>query len=842
MVKIFISPIFTGNDPGSHGGIRRIIDAQREYFRSSLVESPDEADLVAIHAGSIVPVRPDQAMIAHCHGLYWSNYTWQGTAHQTINRAVLNVMQLSDHITAPTEWVANSIRHTMSRKVSVVGHAVDPEWKPGKENLGYVLWNKSRIDKVCDPSPVLKLAELMPDINFHMTVAPRGTPKNVTVTGLTHYVDKTPVQSAGVYLSTAQETFGIGILEALACGVPVVGWNWGGQAEIIDHMVTGYLATPGDYESLVKGIRWALENRNSDACVATASNYTWNSVCKKYEEIYETTLLHRRGRTGVSIVIRSYNTGAYLQEAIDSVVNQLDSEQDEVIVVDDCSTDNSKEVFDSVKHESNVKWVQTPKNLYLSGALNYGIEHTKGEYIVLLDADNMLTPRAIQVMRGALDKDRNIDIAYGRVQFVREDGRTPASELTNTPNGVGQWPPEKFNIDLQLSHKNQIPCTVMYRHRVWENVGPYRNRCKVAEDADFWCRATSLGYTPKLVTSIPTLIYRYRLNTTSQQVKDWPWEKWYSLEHGLETLDPCLISIILPVGKGHELLLQDACDSIYLQTYKNWECIIINDTGHELSYAPVWARVLDTTGEKGPAYARNIGLDNAKGKLAVFLDADDYLANDALAKMLKVYVQNQGHYIYPDYFRMRDKQHVKLPEYACQAIKTTMPHLITGLYPILDDVRFDESINLFEDWDFALNMTRAGHCGVRLSEPLVYYRRESGTRAVLDSPEARQPIIQKWGNIEMAGCSTCSKNKPKQASSMLSALGAPQTFDATKMTLLEYTGNADKQYFIGKSSGQTYSFGTLSNHRIKYVWNEDVDAFLARHSEFRLYTNQLVTA
>ena len=47
----------------------------------------------------------------------------------------------------------------------------------------------------------------------------------------------------------------------MTCGVPVLGWRWGGQAEFIEHGVTGWLAEPGDYKGLLEGLRYCLEHR-----------------------------------------------------------------------------------------------------------------------------------------------------------------------------------------------------------------------------------------------------------------------------------------------------------------------------------------------------------------------------------------------------------------------------------------------------------------------------------------------------------------------------------------------------------------------------------------------------
>jgi glycosyltransferase involved in cell wall biosynthesis len=864
MFNLFISPRFSTVDKGFHGGIRRVIDAQVDYFNEledfNVVDKVEDADIVAIHAGSIVNLRADQTVIAHCHGLYWNKYDWDG-GHHDINRLVIEAMRLSDVITAPTEWVAESIRRGMNRECFVVGHAVDSQWQPGDVNKNYVLWNKSRIDKVCDPSAVYSLAKMLPNIKFSMTVGHAYHP-NITITGITPYSDISPVQEAGCYLATAQETFGIGILEALACGVPVVGWNWGGQAELIDHKVTGWLAEVGDYESLAEGIAWALDNHDalSADCVAAARRYTWETACKRYEIIYRSAVFKRlRYNKKVSVIIRNYNTGKYLPDAVNSVWEQIDH-NDEIIVLDDCSTDDSKQIFDTLAKwpdkatPDKFKWVQTPRNLYLAGAQNYGINASSGEYIVLLDADNMLAPNAIRIMKHALDNDRGIDIAYGRLKVVHDDGVTPDVNASGTRSGISFWPPKDFRLDRQLAHKNQIPCTSMMRRKVYDVTGPYRQRCKVAEDADFWCRATSLGFVPKLVTDAVTLVYRNRPGTTSQQVKEWPWEQWYdwrasppyaavgNLKPNVFTFEPCLITVVIPVGPGHQLTVLDALDSLYIQTFKNWKCLIINDTGSAIAGLPPWVEEVKTPGSLGVAVARNIGLNFTKTKLWMPLDADDYLEINALERMLKAYVKYGG-YVYSDWKKVETQEVVKVPRTSCEQIGNTMPHIITGVYPVCD-VRFDESLDLFEDWDFVIQMIKAGHCGIGVNEPLVYYRQTSGTRRVRDSEEHRITLEKKWGNLNMAGCGTCGGRRSVASQGQQSVnqtqlmLAAASGYDPNNMTQIQYLGPEQKRYFTGAVTGQPYSFGTLPQHRVKYVWNDDVEGFVST-GRWQLYAGEL---
>lgn len=816
-MKLFISPTYHGIDNGNGGGIRRIVDRQRAYFGNALVDTVDEADTVALHAGSLVRLRTDQKVIAHCHGLYWSKYTNWDQPADDINRAVITAMKLSDFITAPTEWVANSLRRGMYRPVDIVPHAVDEDWAPGGTNKGYVLWNKSRIDKVCDPKDVYAVADLLPNTEFRLTVGVQS--KNIQITGLTPYADKTPVQEAGVYLATAQETFGIGILEALACGVPVVGWNWGGQAEILPK---SWLATPGDSNHLSELIVWALENHDSlkDHCLDIASRYTWQSAMEQYEAIYTRSI--DCGRR-ISVVIRNYNQSDLLPECIESVLSEVDLEQDEVIVLDDCSTDNSSEV---AAQYPGITFIQPPTNQGIALAQDYGISRAQGRYIVPLDSDNMLTPNSLQILFEALEADRSTDIAYGRIKWL----------------GIkdSAWPPDKFNFDLQLQHRNQIPCTCMYRRKVYEVAGPYRARCKVAEDADFWCRATSLGFVPKKVTDAETFAYRARVGSSSQIIKDWPWEQWYDWKGSppfaapgkpqAHSAEPIIVSIIIPVGEGHEYLLQDALDSIYTQSFKNWECIVVNDTGSDIPYKlPPWVFVLNTESGMGPAFARNLGLDYARGALWVPLDADDYLTTTALEDMLKLWRSNKTHYIYGDFYK-NEVIH-KTPDIACQILRTQMPHILPGLYPVLPTVRFDTKVGIAEDWDFVLQMQEAGYCGVRLDKPICRYRLNTGNRREKFTSKDKQMILSKWEDAKLAGCNACAQ----RAAAMQRSMGAidPSSGD---VVLVEYTGNSSKRYYPGVVSGRTYAFGTGQGLQEKYVLVEDISGFSGK-PDFTVHSN-----
>lgn len=97
-----------------------------------------------------------------------------------------------------------------------------------------------------------------------------------------------------------------------------------------------------------------------------------------------------------SIVIAAYNVASYIDEAIESCVNQKGIAKDEyeIIIIDDGSKDNTGEIIDQYKDEVNVRIVHQ-QNSGLSKTRNFGLEISKGEFLLYLDGDDWLLPNTL---------------------------------------------------------------------------------------------------------------------------------------------------------------------------------------------------------------------------------------------------------------------------------------------------------------------------------------------------------------------------------------------------------------------------------------------------------------
>ncbi len=131
----------------------------------------------------------------------------------------------------------------------------------------------------------------------------------------------------------------------------------------------------------------------------------------------------------LSILIPNYNYGQYIAEAVESVFRQ-DYDSIELIIVDDGSTDNSvKAIHQIVKRPnklSRIEVIEMPRNSGKLAAINVGIEYCRGEFCILLDADDKLTDSYASRCINALAKERetraNIGFIYTNCMLIGPGG------------------------------------------------------------------------------------------------------------------------------------------------------------------------------------------------------------------------------------------------------------------------------------------------------------------------------------------------------------------------------------------------------------------------------------
>lgn len=760
-------------------GIPRVILSLEKHLPEygwEITENPAQADLIAHHAGSGLGA-PD---IAHIHGLYpngepgFALENW----HVEINNRVIEAIRTAKAVTVPSAWVADILRRDMHIEPHIINWSVNfDEWQHSFRHENYVLYNKNRIEGVCNPALVNKLAKAAPHVPFVSTFGDKDT--NVTITGvLPHEQMKYFVQRAAVYLAITKETGDIGSREALASGVPVLGFRHGAITDFVEHGYNGFLATPGDFDGLLAGLKWCLEHRDilSLNALETAKSFSWSNVARQFAGIYDSALTPRSNIL-VSVIVPCYNYREYVVEALDSIYRQQTTFKYEIIVVNDGSKDNSLEVIHNWldAHADIDACVIDQPNQGVAHARNNGIEAARGEFVTCLDADDIMEPGYLQVCASALDQDRGLGIAYTGLQL----------------NGNGKphsFPPD-FSWQDFKQRNNQVPSLCMFRKEAWQRAGKYRQYRATAEDADLYMRIACIGYRCKKVTDKP--LFNYRMGHTSAttivrqgQKKDPYTDPEYAYFVGgmaagggnypVRNYDQPVVSVIIPVGAGHEEYLKQALDSVESQTFVRWQVIVVNDSGNDLDLSGYpYVKLISTEGKTGASHARNLGIKAAQGQFVVFLDSDDYLHPTFLQKTLQLYRQT-GRYVYVDWNMITKEGELKYhecPEFSPNLIfEIGYFHPITCLVPTKDakKIMFDEAWQSWEDVLWFMNLIKSGVCGVRLAEPLLTYRYTTGSlreKGAERAKELRADILKRYNEYIEGGrkvvCS-CNNTKPPQ--------------------------------------------------------------------------------
>lgn len=861
-MKVFMMPTPSQAKADDSNSINQITLRLQKAFEPhgiELVESASNADLIAAHAGQTDGKTPCD--VAHIHGLYPTALYPEMEWHWGANAHVVNNIKTAKVVTAPSQWVADILRRDMHINPQVVGWAIDPdEWQPG-ENQGYVLWNKTRVDRVCDPTPMVQLAAKSYKTLFLSTFGENVTP-NVRVVGRQPFEKmRDYIRNAAVYLAPTKETFGIGTLEALAAGVPILAYDWGSNREIVQHGVTGFLASPGDIDGLQAGLEYCLKYRDTLSANAreAARSYTWDKVASQFAMLYQNVLTPRKQEVKVSVVIPGHNYAQYVGQAIESVLNQQASFDFEILVINDRSSDDSKGVILDYRQKS-------PRVTYLEAdygnpadTRNYGIQQAQGEYIVCLDADDKLGSDAfLQTLADALDTDKTLGIVFTSIRMMDKDGNL---------GNISQWP-HGFDMSQQLAHHNQVPTCCMFRREAWERAGGYRNYLVPAEDAHLWTMICSLGYKAHHLVEDGWFVYRLHENSLSSTVRtgqrrepDWLFYSPYAQDglhpfasvakpandrysHPVRNYDTPEIAVIIPVGYAeHWKTLQHALDSVEGQTFRNWECIMVDDsvgTRPDLSAYP-FAKIGFTGGGKGAGFARNFGVTQTTAPYVTFLDADDYLHPQFLEHTLRAF-KRTGRYVYTDWQSVNKagetEQHAT-PEYSFDEVfgKSSI-HAVNVLIPrtTFDATGgFDESMQAWEDVDFFMKLAINGYCGVRVPEPLFTYSYPTGKRRELGETiksDLKALLRERYGAY-MTGEKMCDCNTPQPK--VINLADLPQE-DLIKVELL--VGGTAAAPLNGRS-GQSY--GQRARGDVFYVLKSDMpDSRFAPYKQFEVQAQKTV--
>ena len=386
----------------------------------------------------------------------------------------------------------------------------------------------------------------------------------------------------------------------------------------------------------------------------------------------------------ISIVVPIYNVENYLRQCLDSISEQT-YKNFECILINDGSTDNSKQIAEEYLTDSRFKLINQ-SNKGLSGARNTGISHIREES-TFVDSDDYIYPDFLETLIEHIEDD--VDIIEGMIDYFHDE-----IKVDNVCHD--------FEKQILISKDDKLGKLALNELRVSVFPKLFRKSLFTEDFVPEGWIFEDLAVVPELVIhsgkwiELPKVIYGYRIRPNSITTKEFSEEKLdvfkifgkYDLffkdesdgtkllveklkylhlnYHDIEFVpennrykqlykqekqkllskiadyeSKALISIIVPIYNVEKYLRQ-CLDSIQDQSYQNFECLLINDGSPDnsadickeyVSKDPRFRYIEKENG--GVSSARNLGLEHSKGEYITFIDSDDWVDSDYLEVLYK---------------------------------------------------------------------------------------------------------------------------------------------------------------------------------------------------------------
>lgn len=211
----------------------------------------------------------------------------------------------------------------------------------------------------------------------------------------------------------------------------------------------------------------------------------------------------------ISVIVPCYNQAQYLEECLQSVLDQT-YQNWECIIVNDGSPDNTEEIAQQWTAKDSRFIYLKKDNGGLSSARNAGIEIARGEWILPLDADDKIGTQYLELAEKEFDK--GYTIIYCEAEFFGEK--------------TGKWELPEFSLE-NLAKDNCIFCTAFFKRKNWAQVGGYdENMIYGLEDWEFWIHLMKNGDKRTYKISKNLFLYRIKNNSMILSLKN---ERWHQM-------------------------------------------------------------------------------------------------------------------------------------------------------------------------------------------------------------------------------------------------------------------------------------------------------------------------
>jgi O-antigen biosynthesis protein len=364
----------------------------------------------------------------------------------------------------------------------------------------------------------------------------------------------------------------------------------------------------------------------------------------------------------ISVLMPTYNPNVdWLVEAIESVRKQIYPYW-ELCIADDASPNpNVRDILQRyAKLDPRIKVVIRPKNGHISAASNSALELVAGEWVALLDHDDVIPDHALFWLAHTINAEPEARLMYSDEEKINEHGRR------FDPYFKCDWNPDLFYSHNMFSHLG------VYQTALIRQLGGFRLGFEGSQDYDLALRCIE-QIKPSQIVHIPHVLYQWRMHaeSTAQSAGAKPYAMLagerainehfkrtgvsgsvkliglgYEATYAVPDLQP-LVSIIIPTRNGLQLLQQCLYSVFTKTTYKQYEIIIVNNGSDDvatldylrmLNASPqhgIEVRVIHDDGPFNYSRLNNQAVQQAKGSILVLLNNDiEVISADWLTQMV----------------------------------------------------------------------------------------------------------------------------------------------------------------------------------------------------------------
>jgi len=197
--------------------------------------------------------------------------------------------------------------------------------------------------------------------------------------------------------------------------------------------------------------------------------------------------------SSVDIVVPCYNYAKYLRQCVQSILSQRGTSV-RVLILDDASPDDTPQVASQLAvSDPRVMYVRNENNIGLIGTANKGVmEWASADYVVLLSADDALTPGSLARSTGLLDANPDMGLAYGMALMLHDEGRELF--VDDADGAASRIIPGHAFLQLTCANGNLVPTpTAVMRTSILHRIGGYNPRFKHTSDLDMWMRTAAVS-------------------------------------------------------------------------------------------------------------------------------------------------------------------------------------------------------------------------------------------------------------------------------------------------------------------------------------------------------------